>query len=261
MVRENNPGSSNTISNASMLTINDSTVEANFGHGIGNFGTLILQRNTVRDNSGAGIFNFNGSSATIDRTTISGNTQSGGILNSGAAMVAVSNSTVSGNTGGGITGSVSTLLVSNSTISGNTGGGIQGSGSAAVSNCTIHANPTSSGDGAGINFTGNALLRNTIVANHARGNCAGGIVSQGHNLDDDNTCGLFQAGDVPNILDAMLGPLANNGGTTQTLALLAGSPAVNAGNPATCLATDQRGFGRAGICDIGAFERNGVLPP
>ncbi|HEY9741316.1 MAG TPA: choice-of-anchor Q domain-containing protein, partial [Coleofasciculaceae cyanobacterium] len=56
----------------------------------------------------------------------------------------------------------------------------------------------------------------------------------------------------------LLGSLANNGGSgsTQTLALLAGSPAINAGNNSVCPKTDQRGVARpqGGVCDIGAFE-------
>ncbi len=70
-------------------------------------------------------------------------------------------------------------------------------------------------------------------------------------------------------MNPLLGPLANNGGPTQTHALLAGSPAIDAGNPATpgsggnaCEATDQRGYARpAGLaCDIGAYEF-GAPPP
>ena len=57
-------------------------------------------------------------------------------------------------------------------------------------------------------------------------------------------------------LDAKLGPLADNGGPTLTLALLAGSPAIDAGSDGNCSPTDQRGEPRpAGLhCDIGAFE-------
>jgi len=56
--------------------------------------------------------------------------------------------------------------------------------------------------------------------------------------------------------DPKLGTLANNGGRTQTMLLLSGSPAINAGNNATCPTTDQRGILRpqGGVCDIGAVE-------
>ena len=71
---------------------------------------------------------------------------------------------------------------------------------------------------------------------------------------------------VANITGAnpLLGPLANNGGPTLTHALLAGSPAINAGINPLALAFDQRGTGFArssGVTDIGAFEVQGAPPP
>src|SRR5438045_8503037 len=54
--------------------------------------------------------------------------------------------------------------------------------------------------------------------------------------------------------DPLLGPLADNGGPTRTHALLPGSPAINAGNSSGAPATDQRGAGRVGPVDIGAYE-------
>ena len=76
-----------------------------------------------------------------------------------------------------------------------------------------------------------------------------------HNLDDDNTCGLtVPNGDKPNT-EPLLGLLADNGGQTATHALSPLSPAINAGDSASCTPTDQRGAARpAGGCDIGAFE-------
>jgi hypothetical protein len=61
----------------------------------------------------------------------------------------------------------------------------------------------------------------------------------------------------------MLGPLADNGGPTDTYALLSGSPAFDAGNAAGCPATDQRGLPRPGFaaCDVGAFEAQPPPPP
>jgi hypothetical protein len=56
------------------------------------------------------------------------------------------------------------------------------------------------------------------------------------------------------------GQLAENGGPTRTHALLEGSPAIDAGLAEICPATDQRGFGRQGPCDIGAFEFGGEAP-
>ena len=65
---------------------------------------------------------------------------------------------------------------------------------------------------------------------------------------------MRQSGDLPKF-DPGLGPLADNGGPTQTHALLDDSPAINAGDAASCPLTDQRGQKRSdGKCDIGAYE-------
>src|SRR5205823_6358251 len=96
-------------------------------------------------------------------------------------------------------------------------------------------------------------------------NCDGGVVSLGSNLDSGATCGFAAAGDQSN-RDPLLGPLADNGGPTQTQALLAGSPAIDAGSCANAagvtVGEDQRGLSRPrdgdgdGIsrCDVGALE-------
>jgi hypothetical protein len=62
----------------------------------------------------------------------------------------------------------------------------------------------------------------------------------------------------PIYIDPQLTALANHGGPTMTMALLQNSPAINAGNPATCPNRDQRDFLRQGICDIGSFEFGGL---
>src|SRR5439155_19839625 len=107
--------------------------------------------------------------------------------------------------------------------------------------------------------------------------CIGQINSQGYNLIEDATNCVLVGGpaDITG-QDPKLGPLANNGGATQTQALLRGSPAIDPGNPAApgsggnaCEATDQRGVDRPqdgdadGLarCDIGAFERTTPRPP
>jgi hypothetical protein len=153
--------------------------------------------------------------------------------------------------GGGIANG-GTLTISNSTLSGNTAYGALGS------------------TGGGIyNSAASATLQNSIVANSpSGGNCYGTVTSKGYNLGSDSTCNLSGPGDLNNT-DPMLGPLQNNGGPTQTMALPSGSPAIDAGNPRGCtdglghlLKTDQRGKPRpnpedTGGCDIGAYERQG----
>ena len=108
-------------------------------------------------------------------------------------------------------------------------------------------------------------LKNTLVAGHSGGNCAAQITSLHHNLSDDASCSLG-ANDLDNTT-AGLDPagLASNGGTTQTIALLPASPAMNAVPIADCsdaqstpVLIDQRGFVRpvGSGCEIGAWELN-----
>jgi hypothetical protein len=253
--------------------------KASNGGGIDNQGTLTINRSTITGNhaTGGGIGNlagggiYNRGELTITGSTISGNTASSG-FNTGqkvqgggiytAGTLTLSNSTVSGNSttasgdvdcgsayGGGIYSLSVTLTLSNSTLSGNY-----------ASDCDL-------GHGGGI-FSIYGTLQNTIVANSTSGgNCDGlGLTSKGYNLSGDNTCNFSGPGDLNNT-NPLLGPLQNNGGSTQTQALLPGSPAIDAGNPNGCtdgsghlLKTDQRGAPRpdkedTGGCDIGAFER------
>ncbi len=144
------------------------------------------------------------------------------------------------------------------------GGGIYvvdviGTTSANLTNVTIIRNAANVGGG--IYNNGAAVsLRNTILdINTGGGNCAGSaITSLGYNLDNANTCALSATGDITNT-DPLLGPLASNGGTTFTHALLPGSPAINkipfgTNGCGTTITTDQRGYARLSPCDIGAFE-------
>ena len=105
---------------------------------------------------------------------------------------------------------------------------------------------------------------NSIVAGNTAdsgSNCSGGVTSAGHNLDSGVVCGFSAPGDLSST-DPTLGPLQDNGGPTPTHALLADSPAIDAGDPVGCPGTDQRGVRRpqgAG-CDIGAVEVQGLAP-
>ena len=87
------------------------------------------------------------------------------------------------------------------------------------------------------------------------------IRSQGNNLSSDGTCNLTEPTDKRNIIPR-LGPLQNNGGATDTRALLAGSAALDGGVTIGCPTVDQRGVARPqGLrCDIGAFERRNRKP-
>ncbi len=124
----------------------------------------------------------------------------------------------------------------------------------------------------GTQSPGSASVRHTIIAanlNSANGvnsDVSGTFKSEGYNLIGDSTgsTGFDEAiGDIvgtsDNPIDPRLAPLDFNGGTTQTIALLLDSPAIDAGDPTmldTDPTTDQRGFTRVsnGRADIGAFE-------
>jgi hypothetical protein len=251
------------------LTIMNSIITRNTGEFIISSsspgpGILNVINTTVSNNTGRGIFFTNDAST-------------GGTLN-------VANSTISNNSapiggGGGIYFLGDQLRMTNSTISGNSseagggiyistlGGGSTGSKSFVLTNCTVTANTVTEGGG-GIEVLQATLnLRNTIVAGNTRSGSASDVrfynasgKSLGHNLIGTSTnfefgFGEWLASDMLN-QDARLAPLDNNGGVTQTHALLPDSPAINAGDNTSATATDQRGFARVvgGIIDIGAFE-------
>lgn len=217
---------------------------------------------------------------TITESTISGHqTTNGGCpgVNMSGATLTIVRSTVTGNvnsasaTGDAIcSNNTATLNVTSSTITGNTGGAIDSSGTATVTNSTIAANTsTGGGNSGGISaFGGTITLRNTIVSNNVgTGQCStavgGSIVDGGGNLQfPDAACGAT----IP-VANPLLGALASNGGPTQTMALGAGSPAIDAGVLANCQATDQRGQvptdgngDTVVVCDSGAFEAPAVAP-
>ncbi|HPD40189.1 MAG TPA: choice-of-anchor Q domain-containing protein [Anaerolineae bacterium] len=268
------------IYNKGALNVTNSVFSGNFaggssgdpsvifgGGGIANYGAATVTNSTFSGNStpynsggGGGIFNYPGAIVTVVNSTFSTNglplASGGGINNLGAATV--TNSTFSGNstgTGAGISNN-GTLNVTNSTFSGNlasgAGGGISNYGGiTTVKNSTFAGN--SGGLGGGIYNDADATLTvmNSIIANsHLGGNCSG-AVGGSHNLANDTSCG---AG-FTNSSAISLGALGDYGGNTQTFALLPGSAAIDAGDPTTCLLTDQRDLPRADLCcDIGAFE-------
>lgn len=209
-------------------------------------------------NLGAGIVIAQNSSVNIMNTTIAGNTATLG------------ETPVYPFTGGGLLSFNAVVSLSNVTISGNSapdGAGLvahQGS-DISLNNTTIAFN-TSTITGAGINFTVDEIspedsvvtLRNSIIASNiapAGPDCNGAVASQGNNLvSNTSDCTGLIGTDTVNT-DALLAPLALNlPGTTQTHALLAGSPAIDSGNNQTCLPVDQRGMSRSGNCDMGAYE-------
>ena len=213
------------------------------GGGILNGGILTIRDLVIRDNQagqmdGGGISN-GGQLTVIDSAIISNGAQTGGGISNYGSMALI-NTTIAENTGV------------------DQGGGVYSFGTASLINVTVQGNQSkeAGGIGGGTNIT----IKNTIVSgNGIIGNCVSPLASSGHNIVSDNSCTLTGPGDL-NGVDPMLGPLADNGGPTQTHALLAGSPAINAGDNNGCPASDQRGVARPpeGTCDIGAYE---YVPP
>ncbi len=247
IVRNNNGFNGGGISNFyGVLTLNDSSVTNNI-YGIASHGaTLTLNNSSVTDNSGGGISD-NYSTITLNKSTVSGNTSSsqGGGIHTGHSDLTLNNSTISGNTagqgGGGISSYASRITINYSTISGNNasyrgGGGINNTGGTAQGYITI---------------TNSIVALNTGYPNP---DCAGYVISGGYNLiGDTNECSYTAGvGDLLNI-DPKLVRLMGSPGY---IPLLPDSPAINAANPATCLATDGRGVARpqGSRCDIGSYE-------
>ena len=232
------------------LTITNGNSGGDYGGGIYNQGTLTVTNSTLSGNSagaggGGGIMNDGrfGSAATmtITNSRLSGNSASagGGILNSatspGSATLTITNSTLSGNSasgGGGIynlgdSSGSATLTITNSTLSGNSatyGGGMY--------NLVYVSGSATANFGSTMLNVGGASGENIF-------NNSGTVTSLGYNLSSDAAGGdgttgpggfLNATGDQRNT-DPLLGPLQDNGGPTFTHALLAGSPAINAGDP------------------------------
>ncbi len=284
---DNNGGTAGGIQNNSsgVLTIINSTISDNtakwFGGGILNRGTLTVENSVISgnttDNSGGGISNFCGATTTITDTTIKNNTSAqggAGLSNLSAAIVA--SSTFSGNHAGTFGGGIQSqdsITISNSTFSGNiadnSGGGFYGSDAITFINCTVAEN-TAGVDGGGIAYSRTATISvlNTIIANNNANDCSNTdpVPDSGSaNWFGDASCDGGAYG------DPQLGPLAENGGPTQTHAVLDGSPVIRLGNSVACSEApvngkDQRGEPRPepdrSQCDLGAFEfQDGALPP
>ncbi|AVH68999.1 DUF4347 domain-containing protein [Nostoc sp. 'Lobaria pulmonaria (5183) cyanobiont'] len=274
------------IYNSSILSLTGSRVFGNtgdFGGGIYNdgsnarVGTLKITASTVSGNTanyGGGIYN-KGGTLNITASTVSGNRANyngGGVVNGD-----------DGGYGGG------SATLTNSTISGNTandeGGGIYDSGSYSgdnltLSNTTITSNIADSdgngvGNGGGVASYGSPMnVSNTIIAGNFDNSTSGDIHSDvsgsvadfGNNLIGDNTGSTnfttsTLVGTIASPIDPKIGPLQNNGGATFTHALLADSPAINAGNNSLVpvgVSTDQRGAGfdrlSSVAIDIGSYE-------
>ena len=280
-------------------------------------GIVNVDRCTVKDafafGSGGGIANTGGGRVNVTNSLIDSNVSvkgGGGIANFNLGILTVRNSTLSSNrttalqgeapAGGAIASFGGTSNITNCTITGNTangpGGGIAGSDTVNITNCTISGNSATgsgvTGDnlGGGVyNSAGTITVKSSIIAGNT-GNDGGPDVngafdSGGFNLigKKDASTGFTAATDQGGSGKAPVNPqldpagLQDNGGPTETIALLAGSPAIDQGSSAAItgsLTTDQRGSGFPRVsddpaianaaggdgADVGAFERQVAAP-
>jgi CSLREA domain-containing protein len=215
---------------------------ANRGGAIFHNGPLAIWDSTFEANTAA----VNGSAiesydqGSVERCTFAGNqTAVGSTLDLNAGSFTLQNSTLSGNTSG-----AATIGASGSSLS--------------LESVTMFDNLA---PGAGLRaYAGTTAIVNSVLwetAGVPACDLSGGtIVSLGHNLDDDDTCGAGP-GDLP-IQNPQLAPLTDNGGLTETHLPAPGSPLANTGLDSACQIEDQRGYlrnlGPANACDIGSVE-------
>lgn len=263
------------------------------GAGLYSAGTLTVERSVFASNTattssglGAGIF-INQGATTLTESTFTGNTGAMGVgVYAYQATVHLTGNTFTGNSGtsGGaaLANETGTVTLTNNTFSNNQsltayGGAVyQLGGSAVLTNNTLTGNSAGQAGGALYNLAGTMTLRNNIISgNTAPSNpecfndmLFGGTVmtADAHNvLGVSGSAGgcpagladFVPAGGVATIVKT----LADNGGPTQTHALAASSPALDAADMAYCPFTDQRGAGRPQVsgCDVGAFEESGLV--
>jgi hypothetical protein len=257
--------------------------------GILNNGALTLDHVTVSNNlmatdagdfwqGGGGIYSGDGASLTLVDSTVTGNTagwSGGGVYSFFNTSTTITRSTISNNVSNDVGGGLRLLGnadITNSTISGNVSTGWYGGamfitdGVVNMVNSTVADNVSPAGAPAAVfvgTFTDASAtlnLGNSIVAANVTEGCflapwgSGPVAinSLGSNVFSDGTC--FPVGGDQIVVDALLGPLADNGGPTETQALLPGSPAIDTADNAVCPATDQRGVPRDATCDVGAYE-------
>ncbi|MBN2387531.1 MAG: right-handed parallel beta-helix repeat-containing protein [Anaerolineales bacterium] len=235
----------------------------NSGGAILNRGHLMVSNSLIQENSareGGGIFNLG--TMTLSGVTIDSNHDyfglpgGAGLSNIGTGIIESSTFSYNGlpERKDGIF-NVGTLTMTNSTVSHSGFTGIDNEGDLSINHVTIAFNR-----GSAIGSCGNLSISNSIIAQPPdTGGCGCQTIHSVHpNLDTTGTCG----GILASLATIRLGALADNGGPTQTHALLPGSRAIDI-VLRQCLPTDQRGEPRpyGAQCDAGAFEFTGAALP
>ena len=252
------------------VTITNNGLGGEWGPVIRNEGNIKISKSHIINNFQQALYNIDEGVAIINDSEISGNrSEFTTIVNRDVASeMFISRSLIANNT---VTDPFLAALsndgvmeLENTTISNNSQAGIRMDSQTTLSYVTIAEN-----DGVGINQGGSGpfTIENTLVAKNSGGDCQNffafpdgsllftGALS-GTNIDTDGTCGFPETYSPAEI---RLGGLADNGGLTFTHELLHApdSPAIDTAIGA-CPATDQREFGRAGLCDVGAYETSAV---
>ncbi len=282
------------IDNRGTLTVDDSVFSEDQAQAPASFGGIGLTT------EGGAIANEPGGNLTVTRSTFAndsaiggdgipglagsgtgGNGYGGAIFNADSATLSISDDTFTSDLArGGMGDDGGGLLGGPGLGGGGYGGAIANWGAALVISTTIAGNSVTAGagnggqsglptDGAGIfNGAGSSLeVVDTIAANNTGGHDIANLGTIAGSNDLVMTGKNLASGMVSVTADPELGPLRDNGGTTPTLALLPGSPAIDAGNNNPTFSgwnvppTDQRGFARIanGTIDIGAFESQPYL--
>jgi len=257
-----NTGVGSTLSGGGMYNLDSSPSLSN----------LIFTANSAANvGGGGGMFNDNSNPTLMNVTFENNSARDGGGMfnaNSNPDLVDVTLDSNFAYAGGGIYNFQSNPVLTNVTFGNNSvayGGAIYNvSSNPTLTNVTINSNPASNAGGGMYNYNNSSpTLKNVIIANNNGGDCVNDLSSLNaastNNLIEDsaNACSLIN-GVNGNIIgsDPQLGPLQNNGGFTQTMALGVDSSAIDTGNDANCPSTDQRGVTRpqGSHCDIGAYE-------
>jgi hypothetical protein len=276
-------------------TVRDCTVagQTAFGGGVAASGGIILLDSTVSGNKalgsslgeGGGVFAagwFSSSYSTLrsNQATFVGGAGIFGFLGSNGNTY-VDDSTFDANKAdhcaAGVVGTSGPSTFLNSTISGNAattfaGGLCSEAGLLEVSNSTITLNSSTTESGGLDIYAGSLKLQSSIIAHNGAVGVADLLIrSQATVNGADNlvtsSSGSIPAGVIKLISDPKLGPLQYNGGLTRTHMLLAGSPAIGAGNNNAGLWIDQRGWGYprmtpgggGNLTDIGAVQREWIF--
>jgi hypothetical protein len=275
-------GNGGAIYNLGTLQVVNTTFAANSGAGAnggagGAGGDGVASAGTSGGSGGSGGAGGTGTGAIFNSGSVqlvnctfafdSGSGGNGGAGGAGGSETVYGGNGGSGGSGGSGFGSISGLSSScgltNCTFGSDQGArGAGAAGGSAGTGSYRNGTPGASGSNgiSGGIEAGGAAAVNTLLAG-VGGNCCGQFADLGHNLSSDGTCAFTHVGSMNNT-DPKLGPIANNGGPTPTMALLPGSPAIDAGDTSLAPATDQRGFPRpAGLAaDIGAYEYGSVMP-